>query len=42
VVFKIALRKKRSTEPETIFGDIKNNRDFRRVSLNDLKKLADQ
>jgi len=35
----IALRKKRSTEPETVFGDIKHNRGFRRFSLRGLKKV---
>ena len=34
-----ALRKKRSTEPETVFGDIKFNRAFRRFSLRGLKKV---
>lgn len=35
----IALRKQRSTEPETVFGDIKHNRGFRRFSLRGLKKV---
>jgi transposase len=35
----IALRKKRSIEPETVFGDIKHNRGFRRFSLRGLKKV---
>jgi transposase len=35
----IALRKKRSTEPETVFGDIKHNRSFRSFSLRRLKKV---
>ena len=35
----IALRKKRATEPETVFGDIKHNRGFRRFSLRELKKV---
>lgn len=35
----VALRKKRSTEPETVFGDIKFNRGFRRFSLRGLKKV---
>jgi transposase len=35
----IALRKKRTTEPETVFGDIKHNRGFRRFSLRGLKKV---
>jgi transposase len=35
----IALRKKRSTEPETVFGDIKFNRAFRRFSLRGLPKV---
>ncbi len=34
----VALRKKRSIEPETVFGDIKHNRSFRRFSLRGLKK----
>lgn len=34
----VALRKKRSIEPETVFGDIKQNRGFRRFSLRGLKK----
>jgi transposase len=35
----IALRKKRSIEPETVFGDIKHNRGFRRFSLRGLRKV---
>lgn len=35
----IALRKGRSTEPETVFGDIKHNRGFRRFSLRGLEKV---
>ncbi len=35
----IALRKKRSTEPETVFGDIKFNRAFRRFSLRGVSKV---
>jgi transposase len=35
----IALRKKRSIEPETVFGDVKHNRGFRRFSLRGLKKV---
>lgn len=35
----VALRKKRSIEPETVFGDIKHNRSFRRFSLRGLKKV---
>jgi hypothetical protein len=35
----IAVRKKRSTEPETVFGDIKFNQGFRRFSLRGLKKV---
>jgi hypothetical protein len=35
----IALRKRRSIEPETVFGDIKYNRGFRRFSLRGLKKV---
>jgi len=35
----IALRKKRSIEPETVFGDIKYNRGFRRFSLRGLRKV---
>ena len=35
----IALRKKRSIEPETVFGDIKYNRGFRRFSLRSLEKV---
>jgi hypothetical protein len=35
----LALRQKRSIEPETVFGDIKFNRGFRRFSLRGLKKV---
>jgi len=35
----LALRKQRSTEPETVFGDIKFNRGFRRFSLRGLEKV---
>jgi transposase len=35
----LALRQKRSIEPETVFGDIKFNRGFRRFSLRKLKKV---
>jgi transposase len=35
----IALRKQRSIEPETVFGDIKFNRCFRRFSLRGLEKV---
>ena len=36
----VALRQKRSVEPETVFGDIKFNRSFRRFSLRKLNKVA--
>jgi hypothetical protein len=35
----IALRQRRSTEPETVFGDIKHNMQFRRFMLRGLKKV---
>jgi transposase len=35
----IALRKQRSIEPETVLGDIKFNRGFRRFSLRGLEKV---
>ena len=35
----IALRQQRSTEPETVFGDIKHNMEFRRFMLRGLKKV---
>ena len=35
----MALRKQRSIEPETVFGDIKFNRGFRRFSLRGLPKV---
>jgi transposase len=35
----IALRKLRSIEPETVFGDIKHNMGFRRFMLRGLKKV---
>jgi transposase len=35
----IALRQSRSTEPETVFGDIKHNMEFRRFMLRGLKKV---
>ena len=35
----IALRRSRSTEPETVFGDIKHNMGFRRFMLRGLKKV---
>jgi transposase len=35
----ILLRQQRSTEPETVFGDIKFNRGFRRFSLRGLQKV---
>ena len=35
----IALRQSRSTEPETVFGDIKHNMGFRRFMLRGLKKV---
>ncbi|MHB8779210.1 MAG: transposase [Anaerolineales bacterium] len=35
----IALRKKRFSEPETVFGDVKFNRGFRRFSLRGLQKV---
>lgn len=36
---RASVRKKRSIEPETVFGDIKHNRGFRRFSLRGLKKV---
>jgi len=35
----VALRQLRSTEPETVFGDIKHNMGFRRFMLRGLKKV---
>jgi hypothetical protein len=35
----IALRKQRSIEPETVFGDTKFKRGFRRFSLRELEKV---
>jgi transposase len=35
----LALRQHRSTEPETVFGDIKHNMQFRRFMLKGLKKV---
>lgn len=35
----IALRKLRSIEPETVFGDVKHNMSFRRFMLRGLKKV---
>lgn len=35
----LALRQRRSTEPETVFGDIKHNMEFRRFMLRGLKKV---
>ena len=36
---RASVRKKRSIEPKTVFGDIKHNRGFRRFSLWGLKKV---
>jgi len=35
----LTLRQQRSTEPETVFGDIKHNMEFRRFMLRGLKKV---
>jgi hypothetical protein len=35
----MALRKQRSIEVETVFGDIQHNRSFRRFMLTGLKKV---
>ena len=35
----IALRKLRSIEPETVFGDVKHDMNFRRFMLRGLKKV---
>jgi len=35
----VALRQSRSIEPETVFGDIKHNMEFRRFMLRGLKKV---